>query len=239
MAEKSKRGGSRTAIQKKFPFNREQQFDEYYDALFDEIQALFESCGIEGNVVDLWNDTDAWRKLALWLAFDAKKRNRPDAVNVESWYRLWVKLIRQTGSLAPKFRDLPLKWQLATKLAVDGHRQKRPYGDVGWIKRQNLHAASRDAWLYFEYKRLDNASAAAKILAEEQQQSKDWLRQHIYDIRREGPSRMMEFCSNVIRADMAAGRQYQKNRVDRVAEVMEEAVDEAILLIQENFQNWL
>ena len=212
---------------------------EGFDAISDWVQELFESHGIEGKKEDLWKDVDALQKLAIRLAYEAGKPVLPDVFKDLTWQYLEFRLIRRSLTLASKFSDLPLKWQLAIYLTTDAQRQKHPpsYMDVRWINRlssrQNLRAASRDAWLLFELYRLDNASAAARILANELQQSQDWLRQRIYIIRREGPSLMRLFCILVICAELTAGRKYQKNRVDRVADEMEELVADAIRVLLE------
>ena len=100
---------------------------------------------------------------------------------------------------------------------------------------QNLRVASRDAWLLYEADRLNNDSAAARILAKECDQSWRPLRDRIYKKLRRGDSSgpwwLVMLGRGVIGEDMASGRQYESNRVDSVAETIGEIINEAFLVL--------
>ena len=100
-----------------------------------DIGTLFAANGIEGDVFDLFDDVDAWRRLALRLAIDARRIKRPYAIptkrgrrreraTVEREAMLWL-MVESTGNASRAARWLAKVWKgTPDQSSVEWLRQK-------------------------------------------------------------------------------------------------------------------
>ena len=121
-----------------------------------DIGELFESYGIEGDVSKLFGDVDAWRRLAIRLAIDAKKIRRPYAFRTkrgrrrsldqaarEAW--LWIEAER-LGNASQAGRNLSKEWaRRGHKVSAERLRQEHAR-----LKREGLPYDTRRLVAFFK-----------------------------------------------------------------------------------------
>jgi hypothetical protein len=100
-----------------------------------DIGELFEAQGIEGDVFELIGDLDAWRRLAISLAIDAKKLKQPYAMPPKRGRRkdinraardalMWIEAERLGNARqASKLLSRRLKRQFGIKITSERLRQ--------------------------------------------------------------------------------------------------------------------